>query len=116
MRSLIPVRSRSPKVIFRPFKICIGDFINDEDTAEPDESRPQKQLSWKDLPDREEGFGQLLAEILKRSLNSGGGTSASRNVTDGLRDTVTPIAHVGRLPMSHDFPLWRVACRVSLCI
>jgi len=63
--------------------IYVDDFINDDkDTAEQDEAGTQLRLSWMQLPDREDGFGQLLAEILERSLNSGGRNLALREPTE----------------------------------
>jgi hypothetical protein len=109
------VRLIIPQIIFHGTKIYVDDFINnDKDPAELDEASTQQQLSWKQLPDREDGFGRLLTEILERSLNSGGRNLALREATEHPDDITTSLVQVGRSPTSRDFPLWRVACRVRL--
>jgi len=92
--------------------IYVDDFINDnKDTAEQDEAGTQLRLSWMQLPDREDGFGQLLAEILEQSLNSRGRNLALREPTEHPDHA---LVQVRMPPASHDFPLWRVSCRVRL--
>jgi len=54
-----------PQIIFHDTKIYVDDFINnDKDPAGLDEASTQQQLSWMQLPDQENRFGQLLTEIL----------------------------------------------------
>lgn len=101
-----------PQIIFHGTKIYVDDFINnDKDPAELNEASTQQQLSWTQLPDREDGFGQLLTEILERSLNSGGRNLALREATEHPNQA---FAQVRMPPTFDDFPLWRVACRVRL--
>ena len=71
-------------------------------------------VSWKDLPDREEGLGKLLKGILERSR------SAAQRCAPATNDNNTPtsytatlIAEVARSPGPDEYPLWRVRCRVS---
>jgi len=52
------VRLIIPQIIFHGTKIYVDDFINnDKDPAELDEASTQQQPSWKQLPNREDGFG-----------------------------------------------------------
>ena len=79
-------------------------FINDS-IPSLDQSVPQ-HVSWRDLPDQEEGLGELLNGILECShsaaqqhapATNGNGTSTSC--------TATIVDQVARLPGLHDYPL-----------
>lgn len=107
-------RTNSVRYSFSNFShgtnIYVDDFINDDkDPTEQDEAPTQLRLSWTQLPDQEDGFRQLLEEILELSLNSGGGNLALREPTEHPIDS-----SVRMPPTSQDFPLWRVSCRVRL--
>ena len=69
-------------------------------------------ISWRSLPDREEeGLGDLLTGILERSCNAAQRHPCATDVNDSY--TVTVLAEVAKSPGLHDYPLWRVRCRVS---
>ena len=102
----------TPWIIFHGTKIHIDDLINnDKDPAGLDETSTQQQLSWTQLPDREDRFAQLLTDILEWSLNSRGRNLALHEATEHPDDA---LVQVRMPPTSHDFPLWHVACRVGL--
>lgn len=71
-------------------------------------------VSWRDLPDREDGLGELLTGILERSRRAAqrhAPTTDDNNTP--MNYTATLVAEVARAPGPHDYPLWRVRCRVS---
>ena len=93
-----------PQIIIHGTKIYVDDFINnDKNPAELDEASTQQQLSWKQLPDQEDRFRQLLTEILEQSLNSGGRNLALQEATKHPDDITTPLVQVRRSPTSCDF-------------
>jgi hypothetical protein len=74
-------------------------------------------VSWRDLPDREEGLGEFLTGILERSRSAAQRCAPATDDNNTSIDyTATLIDGVARSPGPHDYPLWRVRCRVSqLC-
>lgn len=69
---------------------------------------------WKDLPDLEEGLGELLTGILECSRRAAQRFAlATNNNNTPMSYTATLIAEVARSPGPDDYPLWRVRCRVS---
>jgi len=74
-------------------------------------------VSWKDIPDWEEGLGEFLTGILEHSCSATqwrAPTTDENNTSTSY--TATLIDDVARSPQPHDYPLWRVHCRVSqLC-
>jgi len=84
------------------------NFVNDRNLDQ------SMHVSWKDLPDWEEGLGKFLTGILECSH---GATQQCAPTTDennaSTSYTTTLIDDVARLPQLHDYPLWRVRCRVS---
>jgi hypothetical protein len=79
-----------------------------------DQSVSPQHVSWRDLPDREEGLGELLTGILERSRSAAQRRAPATdddNTTMGY--TATVVNEVARSPGPHDYPLWRVRCRVS---
>jgi len=90
--------------LFHDTDIYVDDFINDDkDTAEQDEAGTQLRLSWTQLPDQEDRSGQLLAEILERSLNSRGRNLVLREPTEHPDHA---LIQVRMPPASHNFLLW----------
>jgi hypothetical protein len=87
-------------------------FIDDE-VHSLDQSVSRQHLSWKDLPDRE-GLNELLTGILERSrIAAQGRAPATDNNNRSISYTATLINEIARSPGPHDYPLWRVRCRVS---
>jgi hypothetical protein len=71
-------------------------------------------VSWRDLPDREEGLGELLTGILERSRSTAQRHAPTTDDNDtSVSYTSTLMEEVARSPRPHDYPLWRVRCRVS---
>ena len=89
------------------------DNFIDDGVPSLDQSVPQ-HVSWRDLPDWEEGLGKLLMGILERSRRAAPWLAPA---TDGNSTstsyTATIVDQVARSPGLHDYPLWRVCCRVS---
>jgi hypothetical protein len=68
-------------------------------------------ISWRSLPDREEGLGELLTGILERSRSAAQRRAPATDAS--INYTATLVDEVARSPGPHDYPLWRVRCRVS---
>ena len=69
---------------------------------------------WKDLPNLEEGLGELLTGILESSHSAAQRFApATNNNNTPMSYTATLIDEVARSPGPDDYPLWRVRCRVS---
>jgi hypothetical protein len=81
---------------------CLSDdFIDDQDISAGQNSR-RDYISWRTLPEQDQGPDEMLAGILQRARDSSthiGGSVA-----------IIPIREA---PVMDDFPLWRVRCRVS---
>jgi len=58
-----------------------------------------------------EGFHRSLVGILDQSQIFRGRTLEAGNITESANNT---ISHIGDQPTFYDFPLWCIACRVSL--
>jgi len=101
-----------PWITFHGTKIYVDNFFDHDHPTELDEAGPHQQpLSWRQLPNQEDGFSQLLAEILEWSLNSGSRNLVLRQATEHPNNAMVQV----RIPpSSSDFLLWRVACRVRL--
>jgi len=84
------------------------NFVNDRNLDQ------SVHVSWKDIPDQEEGLGEFLTGILEHSH---GATQQCAPTTDknnaSTSYTATLIDDVARSPQPHDYPLWRVCCRIS---
>ena len=102
-----------PWIIFHGTNIYVVDnFIdNGKHPAELGEANPQQLLSWLQLPDWEDGFGQFLTEILERSVNSGGRNLVLQQPTVHPDDALVQLRMP---PTTCDFLFWQVACRVRL--
>jgi len=89
----------------------LDNFIDDGDHV-IDQSIHQQHLSWKDLPNQDEGLSELLARILDRSRPAV--WQAPIVGSDEEADhTAATVDNILRLLGLHDYPLWRVHCRVS---
>lgn len=78
------------------------------------ESTSPYHVSWKDLPDRQEGLGELVTRILERSRSAAQQCApATDDNSASISYTATVVDQVVRSPGPHDYPLWRVRCRVS---
>ena len=93
--------------------IHTGSFIDDGDDS-PDEIVFLLHVSWRDLPDREEGLSELLTGILECSRGTAQRRAPATDDNDtSMSYTATIVNEVARSPGVHDYLLWRVCCRVS---
>jgi hypothetical protein len=100
------------------------DNFIDDGIHSLDQSTPPDHVSWRDLPDWQGGLGELLTRILERSRSTAQHSAAQRSTaqqgvpsTDdnstSTSYTATAIDQVARSPGLHEYPLWKVRCRVS---
>ena len=93
--------------------IHTDSFIDDGDNS-PDKIVSPQHVSWRDLPDREEGLSELLTQILEHSRSTAQRHApATDDNNASMSYTATVVNEVVRSPGVHDYPLWRVCCRVS---
>ena len=79
-----------------------------------DQSTPPDHVSWRDLPDRQGGLDELLTRILEHLCSTAQwGAPSTDNNSVSTSYTATAINQVARLPGLHEYPLWKVRCRVS---
>jgi hypothetical protein len=89
------------------------NFIDDR-IHSLNQSTPPDHVSWRDLPDQPEGLGEILSRILERSHSTVQRGAPSTNDNSVLTScTATTIDQVARSPGLHEYPLWKVRCRVS---
>jgi hypothetical protein len=89
------------------------NFIDDR-IHSLDQSTPPDHVSWRDLPDWQGGLGELLTRILEHSHSTVQQGVPSTDDNSTLTSyTATTIDQVARSPGLHEYPLWKVLCRVS---
>jgi hypothetical protein len=90
------------------------DNFIDDGIHSLDQSTPPDHVSWRDLPDRQGGLGELLTRILERSRSTAQqGVPSTDDNSTSTSYTATAIDQVARSPGLHEYPLWKVRCRVS---
>ena len=90
------------------------DNFIDDGVHSLDQSTPPHHVSWRDLPERQEGLGELLTRILECSRSTAQRSApATDDNSASTSYTATAIDQVARSPRLHEYPLWRVCCRVS---
>ena len=90
----------------------LDSFIDDRDYGLK-EGGSQQHVSWKELPDREEGLASLIDRILSRNAKQKAPV-AEDDAND--IDYTTSTLKLGLSPTPDDYPLWWVQCRVSINI
>jgi hypothetical protein len=95
----------------------IPDNFIDDRVHSLDQNVSLQHVSWRDLPNREEGLGEFLTGILERSRSAAQRRAPSPDDNNtSIRHTTTLLEEMARLPGPDDYPLWRVRCRVNqLC-
>ena len=116
---MIPARRRKTNLVLVlcPFSFSFSywgsyiaeDFIDDT-VIHGDKDAPSAPLTWRNFadPSREEALGEEWQRLLERSHNRHGAGDNDQEVISSLIDKAI------RSPLSSDYPLWRVRCRVSL--
>jgi hypothetical protein len=88
--------------------IHTNSFIDEGDNS-PNNIISPPHVSWRDLPDREEGLSELLTWILERSCSAAQRRAPATDDNDAsMSYTTTVVNEVARSPGLHDYPLWRV--------
>ena len=89
------------------------NFIDDR-IHSLDQSTPPDHVSWRDLPDWQGGLDELLTRILEHSHSTAQqGAPSTDDNSVSTSYTATTINQVARSPGLHEYPLWKVHCRVS---
>ncbi|KAF8226539.1 hypothetical protein L208DRAFT_1301333 [Tricholoma matsutake] len=73
-----------------------------------------QHISWRDLPNQEEGLGEFLTGILECSCSAAQRCAPSPDDNNtSISHTTTLLDKVARSPGPDDYPLWRVHCRLG---
>ncbi|KAF8235623.1 hypothetical protein L208DRAFT_1256229 [Tricholoma matsutake] len=91
-----------------------NNFIDDR-VHSLDQSISLQHVSWRDLPNQEEGLGKFLTGILECSCSAAQRCAPSPDDNNtSISHTTTLLDEVARSPGPDDYPLWRVHCRLGM--